>query len=73
MEDSEKLQELKSQIKELEKKKITLTDVEEIKVVNKQINALQEEFGRLRKEIQYRRSYEKSVEREFVHCVVGEE
>ena len=52
MEDSEKLQELKSQIKELEKKKITLTDVEEIKVVNKQINVLQEKFGRLRKEIQ---------------------
>ena len=45
----------------------------EIKAVNKQINALQEEFGRLRKEIQYRRSYEKSVEREFVHCVVGDE
>ena len=73
MEDSEKLQELKTQIKALEQKKITLTDADEIKAVNKQINALQEEFGRLRKEIQYRRSYEKSVEREFVHCLVGEE
>ena len=73
MEDSEKLQDLKAQIKELEQKKTTLTDADEIKAVNKQINALQEEFGRLRKEIQYRRSYEKSVEREFVHCVMGDE
>ena len=73
MEDSEKLQDLKTKIKVLEQKKTTLTDVAEIKAINKQINALQEEYGRLRKEIQYRRSYEKSVEREFVHCVVGDE
>ena len=72
MTDSEKLQSLKFQIKELEQKKTTLTDADEIKAVNKQINALQEEFGRLRKEIQYRRSYEQSVEREFVHWLVGE-
>jgi dimeric dUTPase (all-alpha-NTP-PPase superfamily) len=73
MEDSEKLQDLKAQIKELEQKKTTLTDAAEIKAVNKQINALQVEFGRLRKEIQYQRSYEQSVEREFVHCAVGDE
>ena len=73
MEDSEKLKSLKSQIKTLNQKKTTLTNAAEIKAVNKQINTLQEEFGRLRKEIQYRRSYEKSVEREFVHCVVGDE
>lgn len=70
--DSEELQALKLQIKSLKQKKTTLTDAAEIKAVNKQISALQEEFGRLRKEIQYRRSYEQSVEREFVHCVVGE-
>ena len=58
MTDSEKLQSLKSQIKTLEQKKTTLTDAAEIKAVNKQINALQEEYGRLRKEIQYRRSCE---------------
>ena len=51
MPDSEKLQSVKSQIKTLEQKKITLTDADEIKAVNKQINALQEEFGRLRDEI----------------------
>jgi chaperonin cofactor prefoldin len=37
----------------LEQKKTTLTDTAEIKTINKQINALQEEYGRLRKEIQY--------------------
>ena len=73
MADSEKLQSVKSQIKTLEQKKITLTDADEIKAVNKQINALQVEFGRLRKEIQYQRSYERSVEREFVHCLVGDD
>lgn len=73
MEDSEKLQSLKSQIKALEQKKPTLTDAAEIKAVNKQINALQEEFGRLRKEIQYQRSYEKSIEREFIHCEIGDD
>ena len=73
MTDPENLQSLKSQIKTLEQKKITLTDVAEIKTINKQINALQEEYGRLRKEIQYQRSYEQSAEREFVHCVVGDE
>ena len=73
MTDSEKLQVLRSQIKVLEQKKTTLTDAAEIKAVNKQINALQVEFGRLRKEIQYRRSYEKSVEREFERCEVGDE
>ena len=73
MTDPEKLQSLKSQIKALEQKKSTLTDAAEIKAVNKQINALQEEFGRLREEIKCQRSYEKSVEREFVHCALGED
>ena len=67
------LDDLKSPIKELEQKKTTLTDAAEIKAINKQINALQVEFGRLRKEIQYRRAYENSIEREFVHCEVGDE
>lgn len=73
MNDTEKLQSLESQIKALEQKKTTPTDAAGIKAVNKQINAFQEEFGRLRKEIQYRRSYKQSVEREFVHCVMGDE
>ena len=73
MTDLENLQALKFQIKELEQKKSTLTDAAEIKAVNKQINALQEECGRLREEIKCQRSYEQSVEREFVRCLVGDE
>ena len=73
MTDQEKLQSLKTQINVLEQKKAALTDAAEIKAINRQINALQVEFGRLRKEIQYRRSYEESVEREFVHCEIGDD
>ena len=43
MEDSEKLQSLKSQIKELEQKKPTLTDAAEINAINQQIDALEAE------------------------------
>ena len=73
MEGFEKLKDLKLQIIELEQRKSTLTDAAEIKAVNKQINALQEEYGRLRKLIQDRRSYEKSVEREFIHSMIGDD
>lgn len=73
MEDSEKLQSLKSQIKALEQKKTTLTDVAEINTINKQINSLQEKFGRLRKEIQCRGSYDKSIEREFIHSEISDD
>lgn len=40
---------------------------------DKQIDDLQEEYGQLKKEILYRWSYEKSVEREFVHCTVEDD
>ena len=73
MTDSEKLQDLKSQIKTLEQKKTTLTGTAEIKAVNKQINNLQEEFGQLREELKNDRAYMKDVEREFVHCVMGDD
>ena len=73
MTDQEKLQSLKFQIKELEQKKTTLTDADEIKAVNKQINNLQEEFGQLREELKNDRAYMKDVEREFVHCVMGDD
>ena len=73
MEDSEKLQSLKSQIKELEQKKPTLTDAAEVKAINKEISELQMKYGRLRQELKDRRDYERSVEREFVHCVVGDD
>ena len=55
------------------KKNGSLTDAAEIKAVNKQINALQEEFGRLREKIKTERAYLKDVEREFIHCEIGDE
>ena len=73
MEDSEKLQDLKTQIKELEQKKPTLTDAAEVKAINKEISELQMKYGRLRQELKDRRDYERSVEREFVRCAVGDE
>ena len=73
MKDSNEMKTLLLQIKQLQQKKTTLTDAAEIKAVNKQINALQEELGRLSEEIKRQRSYERSVEREFVHCVVGDD
>lgn len=54
-------------------KKAAITDAAELKVANKQINALQDEFGRLKRGLKDRRDYEQSVEREFIHCEVGEE
>ena len=73
MTDSEKLKSLKSQIKSLEQKKTTLTDAAEIKAVNKQINALQVEFGRLREKIKNERAYLKEIEREYFHLLVGDD
>ncbi|MBR6929081.1 MAG: hypothetical protein IKH61_05190 [Bacteroidales bacterium] len=57
----------------MEQKKTTLTDAAEIKAINKQIDALQEEFGRLREEMKNERAFLKDIEREFVYCVVGDE
>jgi hypothetical protein len=57
----------------LEQKKTTLTDAAEIKAINKQINALQVKFGRLKEEMKNERAFLKDIEREFVYCVVGDE
>ena len=73
MEDSEKLQDLRAKIKELEQKKTTLTDAAEIKAINKEISELQMKYGRLRQELKDRRDYERSVEREFVHSMIGDD
>ena len=72
-EDKQKLAETKQAIKALQEKKATITDTEKLKAINKQINVLQEKFGQLRKEIQCRWSYEKSIEREFIHCEISDD
>ena len=65
MTDSEKLQPLKSQIRDLEQKKTTLSDSTEIIAINKKINALKKKYGRLRNEVKSKRTFQKSVEREY--------
>lgn len=69
---TDKLNELKLQIKNLEQKKTTLTDADEIKAVNKQINTLQEELGRLRDEIKKEKAFAASVGREFNSLLGGD-
>ena len=72
-EDKHKLDEIKQTIKALQEKKSTITDTEKLKAINKQINNLQEKFGQLRKEIQCRGSYDKSIEREFIHSEISDD
>ena len=69
----QKLAETKQTIKALQGKKATITDTEKLKAINKQINDLQEKFGQLRKEIQCRGSYDKSIEREFIHSEISDD
>ena len=47
----QKLAETKQAIKALQGKKATITDAAELKSINKQINALQEEIGKLKSDI----------------------
>ena len=61
------------QIMALQQKKTTLTDADEIKAINKQINALQMEYGRLREEMKNERAFLKDIEREYIHFVEGDE
>lgn len=72
MNDTEKLQSLKSQIKALEQKKPTLTDAAGLKALNKQINALQEEIGKLRKDISRYASLNRDSIRDYHEMVLGD-
>jgi len=68
-----KQKELKFQIKELEQMKTTLTNVDEIKIINKQINAMQEKLGRLKDEIKDQKYFAISVEKEFDFLLSGDD
>ena len=65
MKDSSKTKRLLLQIKQLEQKKAALSDTEEIKAINKEINALQMEYGQLKKDLRDEKNFQESVEREF--------
>lgn len=64
------LKELKHQIKLLEQKKVALNDASEIKAINKIINTLQMEYGRLKGQRRNEKAFLESIEREYngINC-----
>ena len=61
----QKLAEAKQALKGLEEKKATITDVVELKAINKQINALQEEIGKLKSDIRLYASLNRDSIRDY--------
>ena len=59
------LKELEHQIKLLEQKKVALNDAAEIKAINKEINTLQMEYGRLKGQRRNEKAFLQSIEREY--------
>ena len=59
------VKELEHQVKLLEQKKASLNDAEEIKAINKEINALQMEYGRLKGQRRNEKVFLESIEREY--------
>ena len=59
------VKELEHQVKLLEQKKASLNDAEEIKAINKDINALQMEYGRLKGQRRNEKVFLESIEREY--------
>ncbi len=68
----QKLAEAKQAVKALQEKKATVTDAEELKAVNKQINALQEEIGKLKSDIRLYASLNKDSIRDYHEMVLGD-
>ena len=66
----QKLAETKQAIKALQGKKATITDAEELKAINKQINALQEEIGKLKSNIRLYASLNKDSIRDYHEMVL---
>ena len=68
----QKLAETKQAIKDLQEKKAAITDTAELKAVNKQINALQEEIGKLKKDISNYASLNRDSIRDYHEMVLGD-
>ena len=68
----QKLVEAKQTLKDLQEKKATITDAAELKAVNKQINALQEEIGKLKKDISLYASLNRDATRDYHEMIFGE-
>ena len=67
-----KLSETKQVLKELQGKKATITDAVELKAINKQINALQEEIGKLKSDIRLYASLNRDSIRDYHELVLGD-
>ena len=68
----QKLAETKQAVKDLQEKKATITDASELKAVNKQINAMQEEIGKLKKDISNYASLNRDAARDYHEMVLGD-
>ena len=66
------LAETKQAIKALQEKKVSVTDAEELKSINKQINALQEEIGKLKSDIRLYASLNRDTIRDYHEMVLGD-
>lgn len=69
MKDSNEMKDILLQIKQLEQKKVSLKDAAEIKTINKEINALQMEYGQVRKVVKSQRLFDFSIDREYVNIL----
>ena len=68
----QKLAETKQAIKDLQEKKAAITDAAELKAINKQINALQEEIGKLKSDIRLYASLNRDSTRDYHEIVLGD-
>ena len=73
MKDSTEMKDILLQIKLLEQKKTALNDAAEIKVINKQINALQEKYGHMKEELKSQRFFGYSIDREYINSMVNDD
>lgn len=71
-EDKQKLAETKQAFKALQAKKATVTDAEELKSINKRINALQEEIGRLKSDIRLYAGLNRDAIRDYHEMILGD-
>ena len=68
----QKLAETKQAIKDLQEKKAAITDAAEMKAINKLINAMQEEIGKLKKDISNYASLNRDAARDYHEMVLGD-
>ena len=68
----QKLAEAKQAIKDLQERKANITDAVEQKALNKQINALQEEIGKLKSDIRLYASLNRDSIRDYHEMILGD-